>query len=1061
MAFVFLACNGTEGAEGVDDFLDEEDDTSDGSGGNTGPGNSALTFTPGSHDYGDVGLGGSGSQAFVIENTSTSTVFLDSFTGTDVNFTVNATDCPLAAASAFTAGSTCNVTFDFSPSSGGDFSTTINTLYDTTSGGSSLITTLSLQGSAGANDPTNYQLTDVTGTTATITWDDNSNNETGFEVERCDGISCATAFVTAFSDTTASNITTYTFTGLTEGEYYRFRVRAVTATSQSNYLTGSTMITFGGIASVDDNGTGTSDLTSLDCRTINEGAYVSLSWNAVADATAYFVTDVTGGGSTVLETVTAPTTSVVLTGLDVSTSYDLLVTVATSTGFNSQNGNSTNLTTTSYLPCQTLGQASPNHWTDGDSLFFSADVEIYNGQMFVADSLNNRVLIWNSVPANNTTPADIVIGQASLGERYRNNTSGDIGTPSAQSLRTPMDIWVGSVGGVDKMVVADTNNERVLIWNSIPTTNHTAADVVVGQASFVSVENDGGDVTRGMDNPFGVYSDGTRLFVADTNNNRVLIYNTFPTTNFPTPDVYLGQNSNNASGNDCGTSNRMRSPRGVWSDGTNVLVTNSQCHRVSLYESMPAAGTNPDPDTILGNTGLTANGSGNGSAQVNFPYRAEIVGGKVYVTDHNNNRLKVWNSVPVTGNHGVASDYVIGLTNTGNGGGSQQNRLDNPIGFDTDGVFMYIADYDNKRIIVHNAVPTSDGENADVIIGQAAVQQEVYNNAEAQAANNFEIPRGIVYDGTQFFVADSGRHRVLVWNGKPTSYNQDADFVLGQGNFSTETAARTQSQLNNPTGLCVANNQLWVADAGNRRVLVFDLPITTNQPNASGVLGQTSFTTNTTGVTLDRFNQPIDCDSDGTSLWVVDLGNDRVLQYDTIPVMASGADNPAADFQIGELGNATSQSGLRDPRGVYADGTNLYVADTGNHRVMVWAGYPTADDENADFYIGAGVDFNANTQDTSAFGLRSPRRVTGDDVANGKIYVLDENNERILMFNNVTSSQPSADEIYCKASFTNANPEGDSHCSMSDETFDVDFIENQIWYADRRANRVMAFPVTP
>src|SRR3989338_1711479 len=60
-------------------------------------------------------------------------------------------------------------------------------------------------------------------------------------------------------------------------------------------------------------------------------------------------------------------------------------------------------------------------------------------------------------------------------------------------------------------------------------TSGMAADVVVGQPDFTSsTANNGGRSARTLSSPDGVFSDGHRLFIADRNNHRVLIYNTVP-----------------------------------------------------------------------------------------------------------------------------------------------------------------------------------------------------------------------------------------------------------------------------------------------------------------------------------------------------------------------------------------------------------------------------------------------------------------------------------------------------------------------------------------------------
>ena len=89
--------------------------------------------------------------------------------------------------------------------------------------------------------------------------------------------------------------------------------------------------------------------------------------------------------------------------------------------------------------------------------------------------------------------------------------------------------------------------------------------------------------------------------------------------------------------------------------------------------------------------------------------------------------------------------------------------------------------------------------------------------------------------------------------------------------------------------------------------------------------------------------------SDGTRLFIADGGNDRVLIYATIPA-ASGA---AADTVLGQVdfisdvvsdatqlitstvvSNNGSADTIRTPTSLAWDGTNLYVADPYDNRVL-------------------------------------------------------------------------------------------------------------------------------
>jgi hypothetical protein len=59
---------------------------------------------------------------------------------------------------------------------------------------------------------------------------------------------------------------------------------------------------------------------------------------------------------------------------------------------------------------------------------------------------------------------------------------------------------------------------------------HQDAEVVIGQADMVSeaVNQNGGVNANFLAGPTGTYSDGTRLFLANFYNFRVLIYNSIP-----------------------------------------------------------------------------------------------------------------------------------------------------------------------------------------------------------------------------------------------------------------------------------------------------------------------------------------------------------------------------------------------------------------------------------------------------------------------------------------------------------------------------------------------------
>jgi len=234
--------------------------------------------------------------------------------------------------------------------------------------------------------------------------------------------------------------------------------------------------------------------------------------------------------------------------------------------------------------------------------------------LVVADTANNRVLIWKSIPTVNGQPADIVLGQA-------NFTTVALVTVTASAMRGPQGVWIQG----NKLFVADTQNNRILIWNSIPTQNNQAADLVLGQPDFVTspqinqVNLQLPATANIMLSPTSVTSDGTRLYVTDLGYNRVLIWNSIPTTNQKAADVEIGQvdmttsipndtshlcasNGTDSNGNATYPSlcaKTLSFPRFALSDGTRLFIADGGNDRVLVYNSIPTVNA-AKADVVLG-----------------------------------------------------------------------------------------------------------------------------------------------------------------------------------------------------------------------------------------------------------------------------------------------------------------------------------------------------------------------------------------------------------------------------------------------------------------------------
>ena len=116
--------------------------------------------------------------------------------------------------------------------------------------------------------------------------------------------------------------------------------------------------------------------------------------------------------------------------------------------------------------------------------------------------------------------------------------------------------------------VADTGNNRVLIWSTTPVTNGSGANIVLGQGAMNG--SGSGTTATNLRSPHSVYSDGSRIFVGDYNNDRVLIWNSIPASDGVAADVVVGQNTMTTSGSGSASATNMYYPEVVSGDGTRL-----------------------------------------------------------------------------------------------------------------------------------------------------------------------------------------------------------------------------------------------------------------------------------------------------------------------------------------------------------------------------------------------------------------------------------------------------------------------------------------------------------
>ena len=228
----------------------------------------------------------------------------------------------------------------------------------------------------------------------------------------------------------------------------------------------------------------------------------------------------------------------------------------------------------------------------------------------------------------------------------------------------------------------------------------------------------------------------------------------------------------------------------------------------------------------------------------------------------------------------------------------------NPIGITTNKDEVWVSDAENNRILIfdHRFKKLRQIEDLDrpmhieddqgrVFVPEYGSDQirifEADSDGVLELSDTLDAPAGLSISGTELAIADFYNHSILhMYNGKLNRIGEQGSHV---------------GQLNYPTDVQIFNNAIYVADAYNNRVQVFD-----RNGASIAIIGELEEMNASTGIFVDQFG-----------IFVTDYENGRVLNY-------------AHDGQLLEI----ITEGIKKPSDVIAVGNEIWITDFEDQSVL-------------------------------------------------------------------------------------------------------------------------------
>ncbi|HQR05970.1 MAG TPA: thioredoxin-like domain-containing protein [Gemmatales bacterium] len=234
----------------------------------------------------------------------------------------------------------------------------------------------------------------------------------------------------------------------------------------------------------------------------------------------------------------------------------------------------------------------------------------------------------------------------------------------------------------------------------------------------------------------------------------------------------------------------------------------------------------------------------------------------------------------------------------------------------------------------------------------------------------------------RLFIADSSNHRIVI-----TDLDGKKLDVAGKGTSGNTVGSFDQAQFNDPQGMALLGDTLFVADRKNHQIKALDL----KQRQLRAVAGTGMQTHDRRGgpALQTGLNSPWDILLLKEKLYIAMAGHHQIWQLDLDRNQLSPfAGNGREDIIDGSL----AQSSFAQPSGLASDGSTLYVADS---EVSAVRAVSLGNTEEVKSLVGSGL-FNFGDKDGTAANVLL-QHCLGVAMWQGNVMIADTYNNKIKL----------------------------------------------------------------